>query len=352
MAEGSTSGRQIVGLDLSDKQSTFVVLDRRGQTVEEGKVTTSPAGLKKQFGKSPCRIAIEAGCHSPWVSRLLAEMGHEVIVANPRQVALIAQNQRKTDRLDALRLARLARIDPQLLSPIAHRSQQAQADLELLRAREQLVQARTALINHVRAAVKSLGERLPGCSAPIFDRKMVQLLPPGLRAALEPLLAVISQLTQRIRGMDRQVVNLIEERYPAARALMDQLNGVGPLTALAFILTIEDASRFHRSRNVGAYLGLTRRQRDSGERTPQLHISKAGDAFLRRLLVQCAHYILGPFGLDCDLRRWGLGLAGRAGKKRAITAVARKLAVLMHRLWSTGEVYEPLRRQPLAPAAA
>ena len=200
MAKGSTSGGgQVVGLDLSDKRSTFVVLGRRGQVVEEGKVITSRAGLKKQFGGPVCRIAIEAGCHSPWVSRLLADIGHEVIVANPRQVALIAKNQRKTDRLDALRLARLARIDPQLLNPIAHRSQQAQEDLELLRAREQLG----------------------------------ALLPPGLRAALDPMLAVISQLRQKIREMDKQVLSLIAERYPAARALMDQLNGVGPFTALA-----------------------------------------------------------------------------------------------------------------------
>jgi len=234
MAKGSTSGGgQVVGLDLSDKRSTFVVLGRRGQVVEEGKVITSRAGLKKQFGGPVCRIAIEAGCHSPWVSRLLADIGHEVIVANPRQVALIAKNQRKTDRLDALRLARLARIDPQLLNPIAHRSQQAQEDLELLRAREQLVQARTALINHVRAAVKSVGERLPACSAPTFHQKVGALLPPGLRAALDPMLAVISQLRQKIREMDKQVLSLIAERYPAARALMDQLNGVGPFTALA-----------------------------------------------------------------------------------------------------------------------
>lgn len=350
MQKDSTRDRQVVGLDLSDKRSTFVVLDHRGQVTEEGKVTTSRAGLKNQFGGATCRIALEAGCHSPWVSRLLAEMGHDVIVANPWQVALIAKNQRKTDRLDALRLARLARVDPQLLTPLTHRSEQAQADLEVLRAREQLVQARTALINHVRAAVKSVGERLPACSAPTFHEKVGALLPPALRAALEPMLIVIGELTKKIREMDKQVLRLIAERYPAARALMDQLNGVGPLTALAFILTIEDARRFSRSRDIGAYLGLTRRQRDSGESSPQLRISKAGDAFLRRLLVQCAHYILGPFAADCDLRRWGLALAGRAGKKRAITAVARKLAVLMHSLWSTGEVYEPLRRQTAAAA--
>jgi transposase len=343
--KGSTNRDRTVGLDVSDKQSTYVVLDSKGQVIEEGKVATSRVGLSKQFASQPCRIAIEAGCHSPWISRLLSELGHQVIVANPRQVALIAKNQRKTDRLDAMRLARLARIDPQLLSPITHRTQQSQEDLEVLRAREQHLQARTALVNHVRAAVKSLGERLPACSAATFHRKIAAALPEALRPALAPVLEVISQLTEKIKMLDTHVLRLIAERYPAARSLMGQINGVGPLTALAFVLTIENPRRFHKSRDVGAYLGLTRRQRDSGDTLPQLHITKAGDALLRRLLIQCAHYILGPFGVDCDLRRWGLKLAGGAGKKRAIVAVARKLAVLMHRLWITGEVYQPLRQE-------
>lgn len=346
-----TSGRRIVGLDLSDKQSTFVVLDRKGQVVEEGKVRNNRCALEKQFSGERCRIALEAGCHSPWISRLFLEMGHEVIVANPRQVALITKNQRKTDRLDALRLARLARVDPQLLSPITHRSQQAQEDLELLRSREQLVATRTMLINHVRAVVKSVGERLPECSGPTFHKKVAPAIPEALRLALEPMLEVIGKVTEKIKAMDKQVVRLMEERYPVARALMEQLNGVGPLTGLAFVLTIEEPGRFLKSRDVGAYLGLTRRQRDSGESTPELHITKAKDAFVRRLLVQCAHYILGPFGRDSDLRRWGLRLVGSSGKKRAITAVARKLAVLMHSLWRTGEIYEPLRQSNALVAA-
>lgn len=334
---------RVVGLDLSDRQSTFVVLDRRGQVVGEGKVATTRAAISCQFGGPCLRIALEAGTHSPWVSRLLGALGHEVIVANPRQLPLIAHSDRKTDRFDALTLARLARLDPQLLRPIHHRTRQAQEDLAVLRARDELVKARTMLVGHVRSVVKSLGERLPSCSAETFPKKVSGALPDSLRPALDPMLAVIASLTVEIRGMDKRILCLIDEGYPVARAFMAQISGVGPMTALGYVLAIEDPGRFRRSRDVGAYLGATPRQRDSGERTPRLHISKAGDALLRRLLVQCAHYILGPFGQDSDLRRWGLRLAGSSSKKRAIVAVARKLAVIMHRLWVTGEVYEPLR---------
>lgn len=345
MKKTSTVKGRTVGLDLSDKQATYVVLDRKGRVIDEGKVRMNRTALESEFASPPCCIAIEAGGHSPWISRLLADIGHQVIVANPHQVRLIAKNPRKTDRLDALRLARLARSDPELLSPIRHRSQGAQQDLELLRARDQLVASRTALINHVRAVVKSLGERLPACSAPSFHKKVAKAIPEALAPALQPMLEVIGGLTLKIKAMDKQVLTMIDERYSVAKALLQQVSGVGPLTAVAFVLTIEDPHRFIHSRDVGAYLGMTRRQRDSGESTPELHITKAGDAFLRRLLVQCAHHILGPLGQESDLRRWGLALAERTGKKRAITATARKLAVLLHHLWANGLVYEPLRRQ-------
>jgi transposase len=350
MQQGSTARWSVVGIDLSDKESTYVVLNRRGEVLHEGKVRTTSAALASEFSRSHCRVAIETGSHSPWVSRLLSALGHEVIVANPRQVQLIAKSNRKSDRVDAQTLARLARLDPGLLRPIKHRSREVQAHLSLLRSRDELVALRTGAINHVRGAVKSVGERLPACSAPSFHKKVAGSIPEALRPGLEPVLTIISELTRQIQELDKQVLALIEAHYPAARGLMAQLNGVGPLTALAFVLTIEDPGRFAKSREVGPYLGLTRRRRDSGESEPALHITKAGDPFLRRLLVQCAHYILGPFGQDCDLRRWGLGLEVRLGQKRAIVAVARKLGVLMHRLWSTGEVYHPLRAEQLAAA--
>jgi transposase len=345
-----------IGLDLADKESTFVGIDGKARLVEEGKVATTPGGLGKAFGsRDRCRIALEAGTHSLWVDRLLREMGHEVIVANPREVPLIYRNKRKSDKLDATALGRLARSDPELLHPIKHRGKQAQIDLAVLRARDGLVAARTQLVNLVRGTVKSYGERLPRCSTKSFPTKAAAALPADLSPALTPVIEQIAELTRRIDQYDEEIKRLTAERYPEAGALQ-QVKGVGPITSLAFVLTIEDPGRFETSRDVGAYLGLTPGRRQTGESDPEMHITKAGDVFLRKLLVQAAQYILGPFGSDCDLRRWGLCLAGtpasaegqprkgsRQRKKRAIVAVARKLAVLLHALWRNGEVYEPLR---------
>jgi len=345
-----------IGLDLADKESTFVGIDGRAKLVEEGKVATTPCGLRKVFaGRDRCRITLEVGTHSPWVNRLLSEMGHEVIVANPREVALIYRNKRKSDKLDATTLARLARSDPELLHPVKHRGKQAQIDLAVLRARDGLVAARTQLVNLVRGSVKSYGERLPKCSTASFPAKAAAALPADLSPALTPVIEQIAALTKKIDQYDEEIERLAAERYPEARGLR-QVKGVGPITSLAYILTIEDPGRFPTSRDVGAYLGLTPGRRQTGETDPEMHITKAGDVFLRKLVVQAAQYILGPFGSDCDLRRWGLRLAGaparsdgqpgkgsKQRKKRAIVAVARKLAVLLHALWRNGEVYEPLR---------
>jgi len=333
-----------VGLDVSDRESTYVVVDAAGEVAEAGKVATTAPALEKEFRRlGQGVVALEVGPHSPWISRLLQKLGHEVVVANPRQVQLIAKGKRKNDRADAEILARLARADRMLLAPVQHRGQEAQEQLALIHARAHLVEARTATINHVRATVKAVGGRLPSCSAAAFAEKVREELPEGLRAALGPLLETVAEQTVRIRAYDRAVERLAQERYPETGALR-QVPGVGTLTALTYVLTLEDRGRFAKSRQVGAYLGLVPRQRESGESKPQLHITRAGDVYLRKLLVQCAHYIMGPFGPATALRRFGERLAGSgngARKKRALVAVARKLAVLLHRLWVTGEVYEP-----------
>src|SRR5438876_37999 len=168
--------------------------------------------------------------------------------------------------------------------------------------------------------------------------------PPAVRPALAPVLEQLQQLTTTIRGFDRAVEHRCAQSYPET-ARLRQVTGVGPVTALAYVVVLDDPTRFRRSRAVGAYLGLRPRRSQSGEQDPQLRITKAGNPFLRRLVVQAAHYILGPHGPDCDLRRHGERIAARGGKnakKRAVIAVARKLAVLLHHLWISGAVYEPL----------
>ena len=345
---------ETIGMDLSDKTALYVVIDQDGEVIEERRLSLSRGAVDRVFGaKTPCRIAIEVGTHSPWVSRALADLGYEVIVANAREVKLIAHSKKKNDHEDALLLARLARLDPRLLRPLQHRGEQAQVDLARLRSRRQLVETRTRLITSVRGQVKATGLRLPKCSAKSFAAKAGALLPRELQPALEPMLRVIAQVTEQIDAMTRDLEHLADERYPETRVLR-QVKGVGIVCALTFVLTLEEPGRFRRSRSVGSYLGLTARQRDSGEQKPQLRITKAGDAVLRSLLVQSAHYILGRYGEDCELRRWGLKLAGTGSKlqkKKAVVAVARKLGVLLHHLWQTGEVYEPLRQTQLSRAA-
>jgi transposase len=206
------------------------------------------------------------------------------------------------------------------------------------------VDCRTQLVNHVRGAVKSFGARLPKCPARSFHKRASEHIPEALRPALGPILEQIGSLTERIRQYDRKLETLCEEHYPETE-LLRQVEGIGSLTALTFVLTLEDPHRFEKSRSVGAYLGLVPATDRSGERDPQKRISKEGDEMLRKLLVGSAHYVLGPFGSDSDLRRHGEKIAARGGKnakKRAVVATARKLAVLLHRLWVTGEIYDPL----------
>ena len=333
-----------VGLDLGDKLSRTCGVNAAGLEVFTDAIVTTPKGVGEYFGElERCRVVMEAGTHSPWVSRTLEQLGHEVVVANPTLVYGPRRRKKRNDRMDAAFLARQGRADVALLHPIRHRTGAAQEQLAAIRARDQLVRARTKLINHVRGAVKSLGARLPKCSAESFSRRVVADIPDSVRSSLIPLLEVVEDLTKRIRGFDEQIQRVVSEQYPEA-VLLQQPHGVGALTALAFVLLIEDPHRFQRSRDVGAYFGLVPRLDESSNSSPQLRITKAGDELGRRLLVSAAQYILGPHGPECDLRRHGEAIARRGGKnakKRAAVAVARKLAVLLHRLWVSGAVYDP-----------
>ena len=344
-----------IGLDLGDRSSYYCVLNESGTMVLEHRVATTPKALQAALAAMPrSRVALETGMHSPWVSRLLSDLGHETIVAHARNVRLIGESRKKDDRLDAQTLARLARIDPQLLCPVKHRSRKAQADLTLIRARAGLVRSRTALVNTARGLAKSYGERLRGCNVRNMNPEKAESLSPELQVALQPLLTAIESVSEHIADYNQRIECLAQQSYPHV-GLLKQVKGVGTLIALTFLLTLEDPHRFGKSRDVGCFLGLQPGRRNSGQSEPQMHISKEGDPYLRTLLVQGAQHILGPFGPDCDLRRWGLKLAergGRNGKKRAIIATARKLAVLLHHLWVSGELYEPLRNSNRMAVAA
>jgi transposase len=344
---GPNRDRLTAGVDLGDQWSNYCILGLEGETLAEGQLRTTQQEFAEFFrSMAAARVVMEVGTHSAWVREVVAGCGHEVLVANPRQMDGPKRRRRKNDRIDAHKLARLGRVDPQSLFAIEHRSPEVRQDLVALRARDALVAVRTELINATRGLVKTMGGRLPKCSSDSFPHKVEEALPAEVREVLLPLVRLVETLSGCIAGYDQKIEKLATEKY-ADTELLRQVKGVGPLTSLAYVLTLEDPKRFPKSRDVGPYLGLVPRQEDSGECQPQLRITKAGDVMLRRLLVGSAHYILGPFGPDTDLRRYGLRLCERGGKnakKRAAVAVARKLAVLLHRLWVSGEVYEPLRQ--------
>ena len=337
-----------IGIDLGDRKHTACVLSAGGEILAETEITNTRACLSAFAQRHPGAVFVmETGTHSPWVSRLLEALGHTVYVANARKVRAISSSPTKSDQEDARMLARLGRADPKLLSPVKHRSESAQRALVRLKVREALVRSRVNAMNTVRFLVKSLGLQVPrGVKATAFVRKFRGQADAATAALVEPLLQQLDALNARIKQLDLDLEVIADERYPATRQLR-QLPGVGPLTALGFVLTVEDPGRFPATRDVGAYLGLVPRRDQSGQTDKQLPISKRGNVQLRCLLVNCAHYILGPFGPPSHLRAAGERIAARGGKsakKRAVIAVARKLAVTLLALWKSGAEYHPQPR--------
>jgi transposase len=333
--------RETIGIDLGDKVSRYCMVDREGEVVEEGSFRNQVSSIEKHFGGEPRRIALEAGAQSAWISRELKRLGHEVIVANPRELKWITSSDTKNDPVDARKLALLSRADVRLLAPVEHRSAEQQAELAVIRGRDAILRARTLLINSARSIAKGFGVRLPKSITRTFGERAVGALPEFLRSALTGLLEQIDAISRAISVYDQQIAELAAKHPELER--LESIPGVGRLTAMTFVLTLGRVERFAHSRDVAGFLGLRPKQRQSGARDPQLGISKSGDPYLRKLLVQCAHHILGHYGKDSALRQWGLAKSegGKKATLRAIVAVARKLSVLLHRLWVSGEFYKP-----------
>src|SRR6266496_2238510 len=301
-----------IGLDLGERRHRFCALDGRGEVVEEGSLLNDRASLARLTARYPGALAVmEAGTHSPWVSRYLEGLGWEVIVSNPRKVRAIYQHERKSDQRDALMLARIGRMDRALLYP-------------------------------VRFSLKSLGYAVSNPSSERFHKVAMERLPERVQQMVAPSVQALAELSTRIAVLEREINVVARTKYPQTLWLQ-QVPGVGALTALYFVLKIEDPQRFENVRDVGAYAGLCPRRDQGGQSDPQLRISKQGDPYLRRLLVSAAQYILGPFGPQSALRAYGLMLAADGSaraRKRAVVAVARKLAVLLLSLWKNRSHYE------------
>lgn len=345
-----TPPQTVIGIDLGDKNHAICVTGKGGKVVKEFTISNQSKDLERLASDYPkARVAMEVGTHSPWISRLLKGRGMEVFVANSRKMRAIYENERKSDQRDARMLAKIARLDCELLCPVRHISEDSQKDLLPVKLRDTLVRQRAAIISSVRASLKAMGVRLKLVSTVSFARQAREALQQPhaeLLALIGPALAALETLNAQINAYDRAIDKAAERHAPAQRLL--QIGGVGPITALAFVLFIEDPGRFGDPRDVGAYLGLVPRRDQSGQSDKQLPISKSGNRYLRGLLVQCAQYLLGRHGPECDLRTHGLTLAlrgGKAAKKKAVIAVARKLAVLMLVLWRKGGDYQPQRAQ-------
>lgn len=345
----STDRQMVIALDLGSKK-TQVCVRRDGKILEELEIRTSVPRFRSFFECRPrCRVVMEVGKHSPWASWLLADLGFRAFVADARRIPTQMRGPHKNDRNDARMLAVLLERGEDLLREVRHRSRKTFEHLSVLRSRDELVRLRTALANSIQGFGATHGLEIPSVSTSSYRTKVLPAIPPELLPALSPMIETMDQLTRSIRELETTLETIAREEYPMTQ-LFRQIKGVGPITSLAFALIVEDPGRFARNRSVGAYLGLVPRQHQSGSSRPQLGITRAGDPLMRRLLVQCAHHILGRFGEDSDLRRFGQALmtrGGKNGKKRAVTAVARKLSVLLLALWKTGEVYEPLRRARL-----
>lgn len=336
-----------VGMDIGDRWTHVAVIGADGELMAEERIASKEPEVRRSLSQLAAGVvAMEVGTHSRWMAKVAKQCGHKVVVANPRQLRLIYGDDNKHDRLDAIKLARLARVDWRLMKPVEHRPEEEQAELARIAVRETLVEMRSRAVNLIRGMVKAAGGRVVSCATESFVGKAKDQIPEALKSSLAPLLEQIEELNMRIGECEEMIEHVARTKYPEVE-LMAQISGVGWLTGLTFRLTISDPHRFERSRDVGCYLGLRPKRNQSGKQDPQLGITKAGNERMRRLLVNCAHYMLGPFGEDSDLRRWGMKLAqqsrARGAKQRAVVAVARKLAVLMHRLWVSAEVYEPLR---------
>ena len=333
-----------IGLDVGDRMTHFCVLGPDDEVVARGKFATTSGELCSALKRwRDALVVLEAGSQSPWMSRALESDGYQVHVADPRRVELLSKDPRKSDRRDAELLARLGRLGPTLIGQIFHRGKQAQADLSIVRSRDLVVRLRASTVQQIRGLSKAFGCRLPTSSTRAFANKVRELVPAVLLPAVNPLLDLLDVLSSVIQGFERQLAEVAQQRYPEADRLQ-QVDGIGPIASVAFVLSVEDPTRFASSRRVGSWLGLCPRSQASGDKDPDLPITKAGDRYLRRILVQCAHCLLSR-GKDCDLKRFGERLLKRGGgsgaRRKVITAIARKLAVLLHALLRSGADYDP-----------
>ncbi|MEX1309196.1 MAG: IS110 family transposase [Candidatus Sulfomarinibacteraceae bacterium] len=332
------------GIDLHQNETEICVIDDDGTVIERARIKTSRTSFKRRFdGQTPMKVVLEAGGSSPWVSRLIASMGHDVVVCAPRRVRLIAESTMKTDEIDAEVLARLVRVDQGFLGRVTHRSESAQLQRGLMTARTALVNARSKWVHSTRGLLRSFGFRVPGGSTGLFHARCAKVeMPDDLRAVVQPLLNQIERVSEEIQALEERL-EATASTNPVVHHLQS-VPGVGTIVSMYYVASIDDPDRFPRSRDVAAFFGLRPSFRGSADVCHYGKITKEGDPEMRRLLIQAAHGMINS-RKPCALQQWALNLAARRGKKKALVALARKIAVLLHHLWATGEVFQPFPNQ-------
>ena len=331
---------EYVGFDVSKEETAFCVKDAVGRILSRGKVATDPRTLfeaLKEHCLCPERIVLETGTLSGWLARELSKLGIAIDVIDARQAhAVMRLQHNKTDANDAEIPAEIARTG--FCRPVAVKSETAQQDRVLLKARAHLVGVRRDTENTIRGLLASLGMRFAKGSAKLASRVREALQDhPELVTTLEPLLSAVVALRCESERLDK-ALRTRAKGDPACRLLMT-VPGVGPVTALAYAATIGDAERFAKSRTVGAYVGLTSRRWQSGEMDYSGRISKHGDAMLRALLYEAANSLLTVVRRAHPLKDWARRVRKRTSHKKACVALARKLAVILHRMLITGEAF-------------
>jgi transposase len=333
-----------IGIDIGDKINTVCVLNNDGEIIQECEVENTGQEMHDFFIEYPnARVAIEACSHSLWLHDLLVRLGCQVFVGNPRKLRIISSSSRKNDKNDSRLLARLVRSDLDLLYPIVVRDILTQQDMVIIKTRTMLIKTRGDLVRHIRGIIKPFGLKLPkDVTTDNFHDKVKEHLSKELLPILKHTIKSIKDLSIQIKNLDKKIDSLINKKYPEAM-LLQTIDGIGPITALTFILIMGDPKRFEKSRDVGAYFGLVPRQDQSCTIDKSLPITKEGDSCMRSLLVNCSHHILGRYGKDTQIRRHGLKVMGqdenKIRKKKAVIAVARKLSVLMHSMLISGEPF-------------
>jgi transposase len=335
---------EYIGIDVHQRESQVCIVGDDGSVVLERRVGTSRDRLAELLGaRGAARVLLEASTDSEWVAQALETLGVEVIVADPNFAAMYATRSRrvKTDRRDARTLADACRLGA--YRP-AHRTSAAQRTVRAeLAVREALVRTRTRYINVIRAALRREGVRVPSGSAATFARRVQALaLPAPLTAVITPLLTVLAPLGHALAAVDARLARHVRTT-PAAQRLCT-VPGVGPVTAAAFVATLDDVGRFTSPAQVAAYVGLGPREYSSGEHQRRGPLTKTGNRRLRSLLVQAAWgYWRSRAARDTPLRHWAARLADRRGRLRAIVALARRLTRVLYALWRHGTVYDPVR---------